>query len=114
MFNITGLQDILNNFERFEAELKERMEEGLRAAGNKIVELSDENVPVDTGELIGSSYVEVSGNELEVGYTAEHAIYVHEDLEANHPNGGQAKFLEKAVYENKDVILDEVADEMKF
>lgn len=28
-----------------------------------------------------------------VGYTAQYAVYVHEDLEANHPVG-QAKFLE--------------------
>jgi hypothetical protein len=30
-----------------------------------------------------------------VGFTASYAIYVHEDLQANHPNGGQAKFLEQ-------------------
>jgi len=30
-----------------------------------------------------------------VGYSAPYAIYVHEDLQANHPNGGQAKFLER-------------------
>ena len=29
-----------------------------------------------------------------VEYTAPYAIYVHEDLAANHPNGGQAKYLE--------------------
>ena len=33
--------------------------------------------------------------ELEVGYSAPHAVYVHEDLSANHPNGGQAKYLEQ-------------------
>lgn len=31
----------------------------------------------------------------EVGYSAPYAIYVHEDMQANHPNGGQAKFLEQ-------------------
>ena len=30
-----------------------------------------------------------------VGYEAPYAIFVHENLEANHPNGGQAKFLEE-------------------
>jgi hypothetical protein len=29
-----------------------------------------------------------------VGYTQYYAIYVHENLTANHPNGGQAKYLE--------------------
>lgn len=33
---------------------------------------------------------------INVGYSAPHAIFVHEDLTANHPNGGQAKYLEAA------------------
>lgn len=32
---------------------------------------------------------------LTCGYTADYAVYVHENLTANHPNGGQAKFLEE-------------------
>lgn len=34
---------------------------------------------------------------VEIGYSAYYAIYVHEDLSMNHPNGGEAKFLEKAI-----------------
>jgi hypothetical protein len=34
-----------------------------------------------------------------VGYSAEYATYVHENLEAHHPNGGQAKFLEQPARE---------------
>ena len=30
-----------------------------------------------------------------VGYTQAYAVYVHERLDVNHPNGGQAKFLEE-------------------
>lgn len=33
--------------------------------------------------------------DVEVGYVAYYAIYVHEDLSMNHPNGGEAKYLEK-------------------
>jgi hypothetical protein len=33
--------------------------------------------------------------EAVVGYGMDYAIYVHENLEAQHPNGGQAKFLEQ-------------------
>lgn len=32
---------------------------------------------------------------VEVGYTQHYAIYVHEILGNNHPNGGQAKYLEE-------------------
>ena len=31
---------------------------------------------------------------VRVQYGAPYAVYVHENLQANHPNGGQAKFLE--------------------
>lgn len=36
-----------------------------------------------------------SRKDVAVGYTANYALYVHENLEANHPNGGQAKYLEE-------------------
>ena len=40
--------------------------------------------------LSGNSYFK-----LNVGYSAPYAVYVHEDLRANHPNGGQARYLEE-------------------
>lgn len=45
--------------------------------------------------------------EVEVLYSAAYALFVHEDLEANHING-QAKFLEKAVKDNLDKIVSAV------
>lgn len=37
---------------------------------------------------------------FQVTYTAPYAVYVHEDLTAKHPNGGQAKFLEQPMRDN--------------
>jgi hypothetical protein len=37
-----------------------------------------------------------------VGYSAPYAVYVHENLTANHPNGGQAKFLEQPMRAMRD------------
>lgn len=42
-----------------------------------------------------------AGGSVIVGYTQAYAVYVHEDTEANHPNGGQAKFLEQPARELK-------------
>lgn len=51
-------------------------------------------------KLIGGRSLNPISNEAlpeaTVGYSAPYAIYVHENLEARHPNGGQAKFLEAA------------------
>lgn len=33
--------------------------------------------------------------DLHIGYACPYAVYVHENLTANHPNGGQAKYLEE-------------------
>lgn len=50
---------------------------------------------------------------VKVGYTAQYAIYVHENLEANHPNGGQAKFLEQPARELKPVLKTIIQNSMK-
>lgn len=44
-------------------------------------------------KLRGAAY---ASKRVVVGYTANYAVYVHEDLEAYHPNG-QAKYLEEPV-----------------
>lgn len=49
---------------------------------------------------------------LVVGFTAEHAIVVHEDLSAFHAIG-QAKYLEQPMRENRAVYARIVRDKMK-
>ena len=50
--------------------------------------------------------------EVGVGFGAAYAIFVHEDLEANH-TVGEAKFLEKAIKDNVVQILRIVAEEVR-
>lgn len=56
-------------------------------------------VTVDVSEVVASLQgASLRGRKhvrVDVGYTAPYAVYVHEDLEASHPNGGQAKYLEQ-------------------
>ena len=47
---------------------------------------------------------------IEVGYSAPYAIYVHEDLEVAHQNG-QAKFLEQPARQNRQKYLDAIGRE---
>lgn len=46
------------------------------------------------------------------GPDVPYAIIVHEDLEMNHPNGGQAKFLEQPLRENKKRMADIIRSRM--
>jgi hypothetical protein len=50
--------------------------------------------------------------EVEVGYEAYYAIYVHERLELHHPKG-QAKFLERAFLEAEKEYVAEVTKMIK-
>ena len=50
---------------------------------------------------------------VKVGYNTEYAVYVHENLEANHPNGGQAKFLEQPAREMRADLAHGVENDLK-
>ena len=84
---------------------------------------SQDEVPVDTGALKASGRVrpEVgvfeSGNEVYVeltygGSATEYSIYVHENLEANHPHG-KAKYLEDPMTRQVVGIGGRIADKVE-
>ena len=76
--------------------------------------------PVDTSALRGSHEVigpMYRGRDISVsiqvgGAAAPYAIPVHENLEAFHPKGGQAKFLESTINESRPHIVARVARRM--
>ena len=70
---------------------------GLRAAAEAVLDEARERTPVESGELQGNSGTAVSGDEAAIYYSAIYAVYQHEGIGFNRPNGGQAKFLETAV-----------------
>lgn len=85
---------------------------------NRIFNLSQALVPVDTGTLRSSGQVALPeqssrGTSVTIGYggaASGYAVYVHERLDLNHPNGGQAKFLEEPVMAAVDGIAARLAD----
>lgn len=50
---------------------------------------------------------------LSVGYSAHYALHVHENLQAYHPNGGQAKFLEQPMRQFRDQMIAMVVRAVK-
>ena len=54
-------------------------------------------VPVDDGDLKRSGKVKAQWQDVAVVFRAPHAWLQHERLDFEHPNGGQAKYLEAAV-----------------
>ncbi len=50
---------------------------------------------------------------ITIGYAAPYALFVHENLEARHPNGGQAKFLEQPMREMHDELMRAIVNSMR-
>lgn len=70
---------------------------GVREAAEFLLEKSNEVVPFDTGYLKSTGYATVVGVGFfakgEVGYTAEYALYVHENVHHHFKGGKMAKYL---------------------
>lgn len=79
---IEGVKEVIRTIKRRKNQLSYGVEAGLQKAGNFLIGESMKKVPVEFGELIGSAYVRVKGRgfkrDVEVGYTAPYALYVHE------------------------------------
>lgn len=109
---LRGLENVLGNIEKAVAEAGEATEEGLYAAGLIIEKDSIKRTPRDTGHLRNTAYVNAQGKKVQVGYSAEYAPAVHENLNAHH-GVGEPKFLEHAAQAREKEALAAVADAIK-
>ena len=86
----------------------------IEEAGNDILSDAKNLAPVDTGRMNRETEVaKVSDKRVEVRYNIDYSLYVHEDLEARHPKGGQAKFLEQATNEGAAKLHMKAADKLR-
>jgi len=114
--------DVLRNFNALIRGIKSVTPEALQGALQPIYDRSQELVPVRTGELKASGYLEVrtSGDKIdaEVGYgrggVPIYAVFVHENLEMFHEPPTQAKFLQTAIEEHMDGIRSSLLTRLSF
>lgn len=115
------MDTILENFNRVVNGLEEISADGLEYALRPTFEKSQELVPVDTGDLKNSGYLEVRrtarGVAAEIGYSKggnpHYGPFVHETLEFYHEPPTQAKFLEQPLIEDRDEIVKRYLQFMK-
>ena len=74
-------------------------QDGLREGGRALLKRARELSPTLTGESDKSGFVRVDDLTLQVGFTSLVSLLNHENLDWQHPDGGQAKFLEVALQE---------------
>jgi len=107
---VTGVESVIKNFNKFNKRYQTRFKMGMVLAGLFLQRKSQKIVPIDLGPLKESAFTRAFGHGFDtdviVGYTMAYAIYVHEDLEARHAPGKEAKFLEKPARENRLQILE--------
>lgn len=70
--------------------------DGLKEAADQTLELSNAKAPKDDLDLVNSGKVTVDDLTVQVSYDAVHARFQHENLDYEHADGGEAKFLETA------------------
>lgn len=111
-------RDIEAALRRIARESVEACEAGAYAAGLMIQGEAQDRTPVEYGNLQGSAYTQRIPKGAQVGFTSEYALFVHENMEMKleglpRPSGlgtywnpGGPKFLERAVTENTQEIVD--------
>lgn len=125
-----GSSEIVKSLNRKIVKIKDYSRTALEQAANEVWALALELVPKDTLALYESSYRVIldtpRGPVAEIGFgqygapakiagkkpPSEYAVYVHENLEAQHPLG-QAKYLEEAIKRKERRILEILAASVK-
>lgn len=69
--------------------------------------------PVKTGDLKGSGFSERDGLDVTVGFTEPYALRQHEELEYEHPKGGEAKYLENPFKERVNKYIRAVGEAVR-
>lgn len=114
IIRITGVNRVLGKMRKATKSYAARAERGLKLAGVFVQSRSQRIVPVDTSNLKGGAFTRNIGGkgfkaDVIVGYVADYAVYVHENLDARHKPGKQAKFLESVVRKERSEIFKIIA-----
>lgn len=103
--------------ERAEAAVEAAIRRGVGKGLDMIAETSQDGVLEQTGELKRSQGTSQDGDSGTVFYTDSKAVGAHENLTVT-PNrrrnpGARAKFLELALAERADEVVDAIGDEVR-
>lgn len=94
------------------ARIRAAAAEGVADATELVFEASQDDVPVDHGDLKRSGHQRADGLHGEIGYRDPVSIIVHENMRARHRRG-RAKFLEDAMNTQRDAARQKIGDRLK-
>lgn len=117
-FTVDGLDALREKIESAVSDLPTNAGDGLYQFGEKVMSVSKERVPVDTGRLMNTGYVSPpvqEGNLITVvlGYGTDYALQVHEDMDPRthwtRPGSGP-KYLENPLKEAEGEMAGDVGE----
>jgi len=117
---VTGLIELIASLEKMGRFSSEGGSDALVAVAEKIMDVAKARTPYATGKLQDSGRVDtpiIRDKIISValsfgGEDAPYAVYVHENLGAQHQSPGQAKFLESAILESEAYFEKDIAYKM--
>lgn len=112
-FEVLGVSDAVSELNKRISKVKLYTPQAMRDIGQDLLGKSVERAPVDEGDLRGSGFSEVDGLTTTVGFTAVYALRQHEETQYNHPQGGEAKYLENPMNENMSRYVKYLEDSTK-
>ena len=120
---VSGLDEASKHLTRFLRTVETVPTQILLEEAPRIEETAKVRTPEKTGKLKESVKVRVSRDKRRPGLYAQasafnrgydYALIQHENLSYNHPNGGQAKFLESAFVEGVERIERRIEQEVRY
>ena len=120
---VSGLSEASKHLTRFLRTVETVPTQILLEEAPRIEETAKIRTPEKTGKLKESVKVIVSRDKRRPGLYAQasarnrgydYALIQHENLSYNHPNGGQAKFLESAFVEGVERIERRIEQEVRY
>lgn len=110
---LTGISEVMQKLGNALSSAGDLTEAGMREVVEDIGQRAADRAPVETGALRGSmaTNVEIDGDTIvgEVRFNEKYAAVQHERLDFRHPQGGEAKYLERAALEKADQVLSRIA-----
>jgi len=112
-FELTGIDDVMQKLGSALSSTGDFTKAGMQEVVNDIWQRAADRAPVKSGTLRGSGslWVEEEGDTIigEVRFNTKYAAAQHEHVEYAHPQGGEAKYLEKAALEKAEQVREQIA-----
>lgn len=89
---------------------REAAQAGLKDAAEHILAESQKLVPLEEATLARSGIADVQGLEASISYDTVYAARQHEELDWQHGNGRQAKYLEQPMNTEANTALKIIGD----